>query len=152
MPLKLSKVVRFSKSIRPYLGRGFCISLYAMPVRPWHLRTLLLKACFQPQNGHSKAQNDHELSDLSCSIIHLARSDPRPQTQQQTPSQTPDQTDQDHNRTETDRPQTPDLKHFLRWLSFVSPIFTDSKNYSLIKYRIITLYRVSRKPGFLNNW
>ena len=43
-----------------------------MPVRPWHLRTILLKAYFQPQNGYSKAQNDHELSDLSCSIIHLA--------------------------------------------------------------------------------
>ena len=43
-----------------------------------------------------------------------------------------------------------DSKHFLRWLSFGTPIFTDSRNYSLIKYRIITLYRVSRKPGFLN--
>ena len=36
----------------------------------------LLKARFQHQNGYSKAQNDHELSDLFCSIIHLARSDP----------------------------------------------------------------------------
>jgi hypothetical protein len=42
-----------------------------MPVRPWHLRTLLLKACFQPQNEHSKAQNDHHFSDLFCSIIHF---------------------------------------------------------------------------------
>jgi hypothetical protein len=57
----------------PYITRD------VMPVRPWHLRTLLLKACFQPQNGHSKAKNDHELSDLSCSIMHLAWSPNPPQ-------------------------------------------------------------------------
>ena len=50
----------------PYITRD------VMPVRSWHLRILLLNACFQPQNGHSKAQNDHHFSDLFCSIIHLA--------------------------------------------------------------------------------
>ena len=45
-----------------------------MPVRPWHLRTLLLKACFQPQN-------DRELFELTCSIIYLAWSDHRPTAQ-----------------------------------------------------------------------